>query len=773
MPLATAMYGMRASNGVVLVTTRDRGPREFEINASAQYAVTEQLNTPKFVNAYDYATLYNEAQHNGNPTATPRFSAAQLQAWKDHTNDAYLAPDVNWYNTVYKPQSSQQRYSLDIAGNAKSYRYYASLEHFGQDGNFITSGKNSYNTNNDYKRYNIRTNAEIDFNESIRLGLNVFGSMENATEPGRTASTILNEIYATSPVSFPVFNKNGSYGGSSVFTANPHASAVNSGYQQTNQRTVAADLSLHLKLDKLVKGMWVKGMVSMNNWYTENINRSKTYAVYQLTDTANTKYTKVGTEGLVTEGTTTVPSQLRQSYYNVLLGYDKQWQKHALSLLGTYNLDNSIASFTQLAQVYKHFGLTATYDWNKTYLFEAGMTYGSLNRYAPSQRWGYLPSLGAGWIISNESFYHLPAVSYLKLRASAGQTAWADPSNYFLYMQNYVIGSTGYNVGETAAGVSGALESGIANTDITWEKAWKYNIGLDAGLLNNELTLSVDYYRNRFYDVLQQPQRVSGIFGQTYPLENLREIRYAGVEASVAYDHTTSSKLRYFLRGNIAFSGSRLLAADEPDYPHPWLYRTGSATSQQFGYVAKGFYTQEDIAAGIPGWQGYAPVPGDIRYEDLNKDGVINALDIRAIGTNKPLVFYGLNGGFSYKGFDVTILLQGAANRKIVLSPSTMAAFNNSYGNVQEFHKNRWTAATAESANYPRLTIGSNVNNDVASSFWLRSGNYLRLKNAEIGYTLKAGFLQRAKIQQLRFFANGYNLLTFKAMEEDWTPNRH
>ncbi|WP_295124924.1 SusC/RagA family TonB-linked outer membrane protein [uncultured Chitinophaga sp.] len=768
--LATAMYGMRASNGVVLVTTRDRGPREFEINASAQYGVTEQLNTPKFVNAFDYANLYNEAQLNSNPTATPRYTPEQLQAWKNHTNDPFLAPDVNWYNTVYKKQSSQQRYNIDIGGNSKSYRYYASLEHFAQDGNFITSSRNSYNTNNDYKRYNIRTNAEIDFNESIRLGLNVFGSMENATEPGRTSSTIMNDIYGASPVAYPVFNKNGSYGGTSVFTNNPHAAAINSGYLLQNQRTVSADLSLHFKLDAVAKGLWAKGVLSMNNYFLETNNRSKTFAVHQLTDTLNEKYTKIGTDGLVPVGVANVSTQIRQAFYNVMAGYDKSWDQHSVSMLGTFNIDNTIAAFNELNQVYKHAGLTASYDWNKTYLFETGMTYGSLNRYQPGKRWGFLPSAGIGWVVSNEPFFHLPVVNFLKIRASAGQTAWADPNNYFLYLQNYTVGSTGYNVGESSAGVSGAFESGVANPDITWEKAWKYNLGIDATLLNNDLTVSADIYRNRFYDQLQQPGNASGIFGQTYPLENLRATRYSGVELTAAYQHTTVSNLEYFVKGNIAFSKNELLEADEPAYPYPWQYKTGLSSNQLFGYVADGFFTDADVTAGLPTTQGYKPVPGDIKYVDQNKDGVINALDSRAIGTNKPLIFYGLNAGFKFKGFDLNFLLQGTANRYISLSPTSMAAFNNSYGNVQEFHKDRWTPATAATALYPRLTIGGNANNDVVSSFWLRNGNYLRLKNAELGYSCSPELLKRAKIQQLRIFINGYNLLTHKELKEDIDP---
>jgi TonB-linked SusC/RagA family outer membrane protein len=767
--LATAMYGQRSSNGVLMVTTRDRGRKAFEINAAAQYGILEPLYKPHYADAYHYGILYNEAQHNMNAGATPPYTNEMLNAWKNHTNDPYKQPDVNWYNEVVRNTTSQQRYNIDLAGNSSNYHYYASLEHFAQSGNFVTSPANSYNTNNDYKRYNIRTNALVKFNKNIELGLNVFGSIATGTQPGAGTTNLMNLLSATPPVAYPVFNANGSYGGTNLWRTNPYAAAVGSGYLQTTERTISADMTLQYKLDDLLRGLWIKGQLSMNNYYAENIDRSKGVAVYEPDTTAGAipgSYIQYGNDGLVQGGQAKVSDQIRQNYYNIMVGYDHSWNGHSLSLLGTWNVDNTIRSYTQLNTLYSNTGLSASYDWKKTYLAELGLVYSTLNRYAPGKRGSFLPSAGLGWVISNENFFSSAVINRLKIRATAGQTAWGDPNNYFLYLPNYTVGSTGYNVGETSSGVSGAIETQLANPAITWEKAWKWDLGLEAALFHSQLSVSLDYYRNKYYDQLQTRGRNSGILGHSYPLENIGRSRYSGVEASIDYRPVASHTFQYYLNGNVSVAASKLLHNGDPIYPYAWQYRTGLPVGQAFGLVADGFYQTNTDISKTANWQGYTPSPGDIRYKDLNGDGVINVLDMQPVGNQQPMIFFGMGGGFSWKGFDFKLLLQGVVNRNMTLSPSAISAFNNSYGNVMEMHNDRWTPDNAVNATFPRLTIGSNVNNSQASTFWTRNGNYLRLKNIELGYDFRKTFFPHAKLSRLRLFVNAYNLLTWKKV--DW-----
>ncbi|SHL24772.1 TonB-linked outer membrane protein, SusC/RagA family [Chitinophaga jiangningensis] len=777
--VANAMYGQRSSNGVLMITTRSRGRKDFEVSATAQYGVLEQLYRPTFLGAYDYASLYNEAQLNTAPGTTPRFTQSMLDAWKNHTNDPYTQPDVDWQDAVTKSTGNQQRYNINMGGKAKSYHYFASLEHFGQSGMFTTSPLNSYNTNNDYKRYNIRTNAAVAFNKDIELTLNVFGSLATGYEPGEQTNETLSKIANTAPIAFPIYNKNGSFAGTNIYRDNPMAMAVNSGYLMNTQRRISADMGLQYKLDDFVKGMWVKAQLSMNNFYSEVIDRSKTYAVFEpdtSTGALPNSYIQYNTEGIVKAGRASVATQTRQNYYNIMVGYSHNWNEHTLDVLGTYNQDNNIASFYQLNTVYSNFGVNANYNWKNTYLAELALIYGSLNRYQPGSRGAFLPALGLGWVISNESFFSSHLIDRLKIRASIGKNAYGDPDNYYPYLSNYKIDTTGYNVGESASAVSGATKSQVANPGYTWEKSLKLEVGIEAALLHNQLSVTLDYYRNKFYDLLQTRGKNSGIFGQPYPLENIGTNRYSGIEAVVNYSPEARQGFKYYVEGNISAAYSKVINTGDQLYPYPWLYRTGQPDYQLFALVADGFYQTSTDISKTANYQGYTPAPGDIKYKDLNNDGVINELDKKGIVTTKPTIFYGVTGGINYKGFDFKLLIQGVANRQIIMSPSSMMPFyTTAYANAQEMHFNRWTPANNVNAEFPRLTLGSNVNNSQLSTFWLKNGSYLRLKNIELGYDFKNIAFQQSKLSQLRVFVNAYNLFTSSHLgdldpESTYTP---
>lgn len=763
------MYGLRSSGGIVYITTKDKSlEKPFELNFSAQYGVLNQFKRPNFITGGSYAELYNEAQQNTFPGATPTYPADVIAAYKNGTNNPFLQPNNDWYNSIYKKNAAQQRYTINAAGNGKNYRYYTSVEHFSQDGNFISSPDNSYETTNYYKRYNLRTNAQIDFNDNIQLGLNIFASIENSNEPGNLASNIMNSIFQTSPLGYPEKNPDGTYGGSSQYSNNILASTIASGYNSFNERSLNADVSLKFKLDDITKGLWAKGLLSINNYYLQTISRNKTFAIYYpVTTSTGTNYTKVGSDGTIiaNSGAPTLGTQNKQTFVNGLLGYDKTFGKSTLNVLGTFNLTNLIDSYTQLNQIYQNAGISANYDFDQKYLAEISMVYSGYNRYAPGKRWGFLPSAGLGWVLSKEDWFNSKVVNFLKIRGSIGETAWADPGNYYTYLQNYAIGSTGYNFGATATAVSGSLENALKNPNITWEKALKVDAGIEAQFLKNRLNVEVNYYNNKYTDELITPANgyASGIIGQSYPTVNGGSTRYNGLEASVQFADQ-SKDFSYFVKGNFTYAKNKVISLQEGNYPYPWMYRAGQPGTT-FGYEAIGFYqVGEDVSktANIP---GYTPSPGDIKYKDLNNDGVINFLDTKALNT-RPLFIFGLNFGFAYKGFDFNALVEGRLPREIYYSPSSMLAFNNGYGYVLDYTtENRWTPQNPVNATLPRLTLGNNTYNTQTSSFWYRRADYIRLKNVEIGYTVPVKLLAKAKISKLRFFVNGYNLLTWSKLD--------
>lgn len=773
--VSTSMYGLRSSNGVIYITTKDKSEgNPFELNFSAQYGAIQQTRRPNFITGADYAQLYNEAQQNSFPGATPAFSQSLIDAYKNGTNDPFLQANNDWYNSIYKKNTSQQRYAVNASGNGKNYRYYTALENFSQGGNFLTSDNNPYNTNNYYKRNNLRTNAQIDFTDDIQLTLNIFAAIENNNEPGVGSVEIMNRIYQTSPLAYPARNADGSYGGNPLNTVSVNSiaygtnilgSTLSSGYINYNERSLSADVGLKFKMDDLVKGLWAKGMLSINNYYLQKISRTKTFAVYYPTTSGNA-YTKIGSDGVIEagKGVPTIATQNKQTYFNGMFGYDRTFGEHSLNVLATYNLTNLIDSYSQLNSIYQNAGVTASYNYAKTYLADLGLVYSGYNRYVAGDRWGFLPSLGLGWMVSNEQWFDRKTINLLKLRGSIGQTAWADPSNYYAYLQNYTVGATGtngYNFGVAASAVSGAFENVLSNPNITWEKALKFDVGIEAQFLNNRLNVEVNYYNNKFVDQLIAPNNgyASGIIGQTYPLVNAGKTRYNGIETTVGFADRKKD-FGYFIKGNVTLAKNKILSLAEGNYPYPWMYKAGSPSSG-FGYEAIGFYqVGEDLTktANIP---GYTPKPGDIRYKDLNGDGVIDFMDQKAIMGDKPALFFGLNLGFNYNQFDFSALLEGRLNRVIYTPPSSMLAFNNGYGYVLDYTTaNRWTPQNSLQATLPSLTLGSNAYNEQTSTFWVKKADYLRLKNIEIGYSLPTKLLSKAKLNKLRVFVNAYNLFT-------------
>jgi len=769
--LSASMYGMRSSGGVIYITTKQQSAwRPFEIRFSSEYGRLENLFTPNFITGANYARIYNEAQQNTSPGSTPLYSDALISAYQNGSNNPYLQPNNNWYDLVYKKNSAQQRYNLGVAGHSSNFKYYASLEHFSSDGNFVTDNNNAYNTNNFYKRYNMRTNAEINFNEDISLQLNVFGSIENLNQPGGNATDIMGLVYSTSPLAYAVKNQDGTYGGTAALTNNILARTINSGYIRDNNRSINTDVALTYKLDDLTKGLWAKASLSINNYYNQVVSRTKTFAIfYPVISGSNVTYTKSGADGNVSAGSgaSSISAQLKQTYYNFMLGYSRDAGKHHIDVLAAYNGDNRLVTYNQLNQIYRTGGLSVKYHYASTYFAELGNSYGSYNRYSGANKWLYLPSLGLGWVISNEQGFNTKTVNFLKLRSTIGLTAMADATDYFSYIQRYSNSTTGYVFGTALTSVTGAAESGLATTGIHAEKALKFEVGADAAFLDQKLNAGLTWYHNRYFDLLQTPVYASGIIGQTYPLMNIGKGRYSGLEFTTDFTGK-SGDFGYKLGLNISFEKSRVLDAGEPELPYAWMYIQGNPVGGVRGYEAIGFYKAGENEVNTPTLLGYIPSPGDIKYKDLNGDGVISALDQKLISSTKPFIYGGFNFAFQYKGFDLSGLFQGVQNRMIHLSPSSMLALNNNTGYVLDYTTaDRWTAQNQQNASLPRLTLGTNVNNSATSTFWLKKADYLRLKNLELGYSLPSNVLRRMGVAKLRVFVNSYNLLTFTGMDFD------
>ncbi|GAA4750117.1 SusC/RagA family TonB-linked outer membrane protein [Flavisolibacter ginsenosidimutans] len=764
--MATAMLGVRGAHGAILITTRKGKAAKQQISFTVQTAVQKPLAFPKTLGAYDYARLHNEALRNDGIDSLNSglyYSSTALDAYRNGT-DPYNYPDVNFRDAITNNTSLLSRYTLSASGGNQTARYFVSLEHVNQTGFFKTVDSNSYNTNNTYKSYVIRSNIDVNITPKLTGGIYLLGRILNSNEPGATTNTILSNLLNTPANAYPLLNPNGSFGGTQLYQNNILAQTIGSGYRQRYFRDVLVNVYLQRKLDDLLPGLWMKTKVAFYSTLAEDVVRNKSFAVFQQ---AGTAYTQFGTNG-TQANSSGIAYQGRNDYEEFSLGYDKDFKNgDALNVLLLANRDNS-TNGSDLPYTVSGGSGRAAYSIKGKYLIEGAFDFNGSNRYPPdgNTKRGFFPSVGLGWNLSQENFMKTVSfVSNLRLYGSYGKVGW-DNAGYFVYYPRFYDGPSAI-FGTGAGGVTTITEGTLPNTNITWEKAAKLNLGLNGSAINNHLSFTVEYFRNKYYDLLQQRGRNSTLIGNDYPDENIGQNRYTGYEVKLGWQQTVK-ELQYFVALNGSSVGSKVLFADEVAKPYDWMKQTGQPVGQAFGYVANGLFQSQAEISSSATTVGYKPQPGDIKYKDLNGDGVINQYDVIAIGTTKPLFFYGASFGISFKGFDLSALVQGVQNRNVYLSGSSYWAFQNSgTGQAYSNNLNRWTPATATTASYPRLSYGANSNNDAVSSFWMKNGNYLRLKNTEIGYSFPAAVIGKIRLQTVRIFANGYNLFTHASSELD------
>lgn len=761
--VATAMLGIRSSNGAILITTK-KGKRNegMHIEFSARYGIQQPTILPRYVNAYNYAILYNEALVNDGKPAL--YTTADLEAYKTGS-DPIGHPDTDWQKAVLEDQAPLSRYDFSISGGNATTRYYVNLDYLHQEGLLKTEDANTYNTNSDYKRYMIRSNIEMDLNSSLTASLNLVGRIQNSNQPGSTTGSIMSTLAAYPNLAAPLFNSDGSLGGYIVYPDNPYGQAVRSGYRPVYERDFKADLSLRANLGFLLKGLWIKGLAALNGYQRETINRSKTFAVFRQTSDAsgNKSYTRYGTNG-DQANTNTVNSQNRLFYSEISLGYSKQLgSKDNIDVLVLANNDYRMVN-SELPFSYTGLAGKISYDHADKYFVDLTMAYNGTERLPKGYRNGFFPALGLAWNITKESFFsNKPAwLDDLKFRVSAGRTG-NDNAGYYEYYQYYVTGS-GYAFGATAGPNATLMQGQLANPVLTFEKADKFNTGFDVSLFKGRLDLTLDYFNDRYFDLLIPRQNGSDIFGTTYMRQNIARTHTTGLEIAASW-HETHGAFHYFIAPNFTMMQTNWLYLSEMENLLPYMTLNGKPVGSFYGYVADGLFNTPQEVTGHA-FQGNTTEPGDIRYKDLNGDKLIDARDRQAIGTTQPRIDYGLSTGVQFKGIDLSVLLQGVANvdRSII----GYSAFQ-SNGNIQvhEWQMNRWTPGNTINPSYPRMLPGTSSNNNALfSSYWLRSGDYLRVKSIELGYSLPASLIGKVKLGQVRVFVNATNLFTFSKLKD-------
>jgi TonB-linked SusC/RagA family outer membrane protein len=782
----TAIYGVKGANGVLVITTNRGITGKPRINATAEAGLDKVIRLPTYLDSYSTALLMNEATLNDSyglstPLTQP-WTAADLQKFKDGS-DPYGHPNVNWNDVLLRKSTTQNRYNVDVSGGSKAVKYFTSLGYFTQNGllkHFApTNAADDVDNNYYYRRVNFRSNLDITPTQTLKLRFDINGRFETVNNPGGVldAAGLFKELQAFrmfAPFVMPMTNPDGSYGYASQSWGNGYANPItrlaNGGYKRNFNNNFNIVVGADQKLDFITKGLSTKVNVS----YASNINEHRNLTrdvgslpVFYYNSAANT-YTiknaanyKLPTYGLNTGNDAFNNTTIVQASVN----YDHTFGVHHIYALGLLN-QNSFVTGGNVPLNYRGLTLRAGYDFRKKYLIEFDLGRNGNDLFRKDQRYGVFPAVSAGWNIAEEHFFHtlLPMVDLFKIRGSYGLVG--SDKSYASTVTNAIQYSTS---GGITFG-NGTNEGGLVNPYITWEKERKTNIGLDVNMYNGKISLTVDYFYNYRYDQLISQGDVPLLIGQSLPKKNMGITENRGVDGIITYKNKIG-QLDYSLSANLSYAVNKVVYVSEaPDYPYQ--AQTGRQLGLTVGYHNLGFYQVSDFDAGgvaksgvaIPLWSTIQP--GDLRYADLNGDGVITTADQTWLSRpNLPTTTYGVNLSLNYKGFSLRTLVQGALGYSVQINAEGADAFNS---NLRPWHLERWTPATAATATYPRIGMNTNINNiswQTVSDFWFVNAGYVRLKSLELGYQLPAQWLKKVVfLNSARIYMAGYNLATFRKM---------
>lgn len=774
--LSSMFLGMQSSRGALMITTKEPIKEGFQLSFTGRFGVQSALKIPKPLSGYQYAYLLNEALQNDGKE--PFYSYDDFNKFRMQSSP-FTHPDVNWYDELLNNSSTTQSYNLNVTGGNKYAQYFISLGYMGENGLFINPSDNgdSHDTNLSLERYMISSKININITDDFTAKVTLLGRVEEGTQPGVGYGNLLNSIYNTPNNAYPIRNPNGTWGGNVSFDHNLMSQTINSGYITDGARDMLGSINLKYDFDKLVKGLSARmvGSVSIQNRsYIQRSKRSPVYS-YTIDKEGNDVYALYGATQTQSNSFGSVTSY-QQMYGQFAIDYDRRFGDHGIRASVMGDTRNVLVNY-DLPQLPSNIIADVSYDYANKYFAQIAMSESYYNRYAPDRRWGTFYAFGLGWDMNKESFMeNVDWMNLFKIRGTFGKTGnGLDNTGYYTYQQTFSSNvATGYPLGTNlGAGNITTENSPLANLFLTWEKAYKLNLGIDLALFNNRLKLTADYYNDKYFDLLQSRGKSIEIIGQNYPTENIGKVRRFGGELSLTYQDRIKD-FNYYVSANWSSEQSKLLYMDEQKVPEEYLRQTGRPVGAIYGLVAEGFFTSREEIENSPVIDGFNNIqPGDIKYKDMNGDKVINEFDRTVIGGDKPYSYFGIDLGFEWKGLEFSMFWQGAYNRELMLNDWTLLegfqSSNQQYGQAYENMLDRWTPETAETATLPRLTAGGskyNQGNGWNSSFWLRSGNFIRLKNISLGYNLPDSFCRNyLGGTRVKIFVNGQNLLTKSACD--------
>ena len=796
---ATAVYGAKGANGVMIITTKRGSVGKPKISIKAETGFTNFTKVPEMLSGVDYMMLYNESRRNSGLSEV--YSREQILKTESGL-DPYLYPNVDWIDKIYKNVSSVSNVNLNISGGSDLVRYYLSASFYNQGGQYNVKKENGYDPNLNYKRYDFRSNVDVNITKTTLLQMNLSAIMTDSRYPGIASNKLWYEAFSTSPVAFPVRYPDGRWAGPPANAgSNPMNEVQNSGYTDAFRPALQSVFTVNQKLDFITKGLSAYARFSFDSYSEFNNKRTGGVDLWYTNQRDGNgelvfgKPIKEGSDELYYEHSDTGE---RVIYTEANISYDRTFGHHNVNGMVLYNMRNRMIATagSAIASIpYRNQAIAARfgYGYKERYLAEVNGSYTGSENFAPGHRFGFFPAASVGWVISNEPFFKnmTRTVDLLKLRASygiVGNDNIGGTGDRFAYFTQFGSGNS-YGFGPNGNLVYGIRETLLGSDKLTWEKSYKTNIGLEM-MLWGKLNLTLDYYWERRKDILIQRSSLPSMAGFDASIyANMGEMDNKGVDANLEYQTRIGNKVGLRLFGNLTYSKNKIVFRDEPAMQYAYQKSEGTRYGEFYGYIAEGYFQSEEEIKKSPR-QMRELAPGDIKYKDLNDDGVIDANDQCYLGKSWfPSWSYGMGFNINYHNFDLALFFQGVSDVSIMANGGSIDTGNGDWGasgvgivpftgmglnpsNVITKALDRWTADNPRAdAWYPRMTANAttNDNNYVNSTHWLKDGSYLRLKQASLGYTLENKKLMDKGIEYLYFYLSGQNLLTFSKFKL-WDP---
>ena len=806
---ATAIYGSKGANGVVLITTKHGKAGKINISAKAETFYNMLTQVPDFVDGYTYASMANEAKITRN--LEPLYKADELEIFRLGL-DPDLYPNVNWIDELLRKGSWSTRATLSMNGGGNTARYYVSGSYLDQQGMYkVDKALKDYNTNANFRRWNYRMNVDIDITKSTLLKVGVSGSLQKANDSGVGSDAIWTALMGYNAIMVPKLYSNGyvpAYGNDNGDRFNPWVQATKTGYRENWKNNIQTNVTLEQKLDFITKGLRFVGRFGYdtenNNW----INRRKwpeqwKAKRFRATD-GTLDYDRVAEERKMFQESGS--DGLRNEFFEAELHYSRGFKHHHLGGTLKYNQSSKIKTVglgDDLKQgiARRNQGLAGrfTYNWNYRYFIDFNFGYTGSENFAAGHRFGFFPAISGAWNIAEESLIkkHLKWMNMFKIRYSYGKVGNDNLGNTrFPYLYDIetmtkkdgdkTVDTGGYNFGDYTFDryYGGMRYSSLSSPNVTWEIATKHDLGIDFSFFNDKLSGSVDYFNEKREGIYMLREYLPGIVGlESNPSANVGKVTSEGFDGHFTFRQKLGA-VGLTIRSNITYSKNEIVDRDEENNYYWYKMQKGHRVNQARGLISLGLFKDYDDIRNSPvqDFDGYKVMPGDIKYKDVNGDGKIDGNDQVAIGaTTKPNLIYGFGIAANWKGLDVNLHFQGAGKSTYFIDGSTVHMFKlgDGWGNVlsEMANSNRWISADISgdpatenpNAEYPRLSYGPNSNNYQQSTYWLRNGSYLRLKTVEVGYTLPTQLVNKVHFNTVRIFFVGTNLLTWSAFKL-WDP---